>query len=254
MTSEYAALCQQLVPDTVREPEAHLGSLLHRTSIPDAELAENAGLFIPPRTLKRMLFLDELYQKILGVHGIVIQFGVRWGRDIATFDSLRTIYEPFNISRRIIGFDTFNGFSSIHPEDGNEAIMISGALNVTDEYESELNEVVACRRKLDPLPQIDRCQLIKGDASIELESFLAQHPETVVALAYFDMDIYTPTKRCLELLAPYITKGTVIAFDELNSPIAPGETVALREVYGLSRYAIQRSPLYSGQGAFVVVD
>lgn len=254
MDAEYASLCQQLVPETVRDSEARLGRGLRHTSIPDGELAENAGVFLPPRALKRTLFLNELYQKILGVHGVVIQFGVRWGRDIVTFDALRTIYEPFNISRRVIGFDTFEGFPSVHPQDGNDAVMTPGALNVTEGYVTELNQTIECRRQLDPLPNIDRCHLIKGDASIEFEKFLANHPETVIALAYFDMDIYTPTKRCLELLAPYITKGTVIAFDELNSPIAPGETIALRETLGLSRYAIQRSPLYSGQGAFIVID
>lgn len=41
---------------------------------------------------------------------------------------------------------------------------------------------------------------------------------------------------------PYVTKGTVIAFDELNCPEFPGETLAFREVLGLSRYAIRRDP------------
>jgi hypothetical protein len=34
----------------------------------------------------------------------------------------------------------------------------------------------------------------------------------------------------------------VLAFDELNVPEFPGETLAVREVLGLSRYAIRRDP------------
>ena len=42
--------------------------------------------------------------------GSIIQFGVRWGRELALFEMLRTIFEPFNHSRSIYGFDTFTGY------------------------------------------------------------------------------------------------------------------------------------------------
>lgn len=41
----------------------------------------------------------------------------------------------------------------------------------------------------------------------------------------------------------HTTKGTIIAFDELNFSSFPGETEALKEVIGLNTYAIKRSPL-----------
>jgi hypothetical protein len=62
-------------------------------------------------------------------------------------------------------------------------------------------------------------------------------------LAYFDFDIYKPTKVCLELLMNRVTKGSIIAFDELNCPEFPGETIAVMETIGLNKYAIKRSPL-----------
>ena len=72
-------------------------------------------------------------------------------------------------------------------------------------------------------------------------------------MAYFDFDIYQPTKDCLELIKPYITKGTVLGFDELNDAQFPGETVAVREVFGLNRYAIKRN-IYSGKQSYLVID
>jgi len=62
-------------------------------------------------------------------------------------------------------------------------------------------------------------------------------------MAYFDFDIYQPTKSCLALLRAHLTKNSVLVFDELNCPEYPGETVALNEVFGLNRCKIQRSPL-----------
>jgi hypothetical protein len=40
-----------------------------------------------------------------------------------------------------------------------------------------------------------------------------------------------------------LTKGSIIAFDELNDPNFPGETIAFKEVLGLNNYEIKRSPL-----------
>lgn len=83
---------------------------------------------------------------------------------------------------------------------------------------------------------------MERDATETLPQYLKDNPETIIALAYFDFDIYTPTKVCLEALIPHLTKVSVLAFDELNCPDFPGETIALREVLGLSRYAIRRDP------------
>ena len=83
---------------------------------------------------------------------------------------------------------------------------------------------------------------MQGDATLTLPAYLSDHPETVIALAYFDFDLYKPTRDCLQAIEPYLTKGSVLAFDELNTPEFPGESIALREVLGLSRYAIRRDP------------
>lgn len=234
--------------------ESNLGQLLHRAPIPESELAENSGLFVSPRTVKRMFFFDELYKKALPVHGVVMQFGLRWGRDLATLHSLRTIYEPYNATRHIIGFDTFEGFPSVHSTDGNSAVASPGVLSVTERYEDFLADVFSERQVLDPLPQVQRFTVLKGNAPEELERYLTDHPETIVALAHFDMDLYEPTKQCLKLLEPYTTRGTVLAFDELLSTTFPGETVAVRELFNLNKVRIQRSPVYSGHGAYIVMD
>jgi hypothetical protein len=95
-----------------------LAKCMREAPIPDKELPENISLYQTVRSLKPLLYLNELYRQILPVHGIVMQFGVRWGRDLAAFDAFRSIYEPFNISRLVIGFDTFEGFPSVGPKEG----------------------------------------------------------------------------------------------------------------------------------------
>ena len=96
-------------------------------------------------------------------------------------------------------------------------------------------------------------ELIKGDACHTFQQYLQAHPETIIALAYFDFDLYEPTKVCLELLMDRVTKGSVIAFDELSADVFPGETVAVREALGLASHSIQTSPLFP-RPAFVVIE
>ena len=41
-----------------------------------------------------------------------MEFGVEWGSTLSLLIKLRSIHEPYNYSRKIIGFDTFSGFTN----------------------------------------------------------------------------------------------------------------------------------------------
>jgi hypothetical protein len=94
--------------------------------------------------------------------------------------------------------------------------------------------------------------LIEGDATVEIDPYLKSHPETIIALAYFDFDVYEPTKKCLEAIRPHLTKGSVIGFDELNDPDSPGETMALMEAIGLNNIRLLRHRFTSRVSYFVM--
>lgn len=220
--------------------------------IPDDELLSNVGLFHKRQDLARSLFLTELYRRILGVQGVVLEFGVRWGRDLALFQALRGIHEPYNYSRRIVGFDTFSGFPSVDARDGSAAHVSVGAYDVSEGYESYLQAVLDYHESESPLAHIRKHELVKGDVTQTVDGFLDEHPETVVALAYFDLDLYEPTRHCLEAIRDRLTIGSVVGFDELNCADFPGETLALQEVFGLRAVRLQRSPLTPFPSFFVV--
>jgi len=215
--------------------------LLKKCPIPENELLANLGLFLNRQTLSRIIFMHELYQRIVNVHGIVVEFGVRWGQNLALFESFRGMYEPYNYSRKIVGFDTFEGFSSLSQEDGLDEIIASHAYAVTAGYEQYLTRVLQYHEQESPIAHIQKFELVKGDASFTIKKYLEDNPETIIALAYFDFDIFEPTVRCLEAIRDHLTKGSVVGFDELNCHHFPGETLALKKVLGLDRYRILRS-------------
>lgn len=217
--------------------------LFRSSPLPDSELLWNLGLYTSRQSLARTLFMVDLYRRAVDVHGVVMEFGVRWGRNLALFQSLRGIFEPYNYTRKIVGFDTFSGFPSVSEQDGDEAVIEPGAYGVSDGYEDYLEQLLALREQESPIGHIRKFELVKGDVTETLPAYLDAHPETVVALAYFDMDLYEPTLAALESLRDRFTKGSVIGFDEVGVAAFPGETVALREALGLSNIRLQRSPV-----------
>lgn len=224
---------------------------LRGSPIPNSELMDNLGVYLTRQNLSRMLFIQEIYQQILPVHGLIMEFGVRWGQNLSLFSNLRGIHEPFNYNRRIVGFDTFVGFPSVSAEDG--ARVSAGDYAVTGDYRDHLEQVLEFHQGNAPIPHKKKFELVQGDATQALPEFLKRQPETIVALAYFDFDIYAPTKACLEALLPHCTRGTVLAFDELNCPEFPGETTAVKEVLGLGKYALCRLP-HSPLTSYLVID
>ncbi len=224
--------------------------LLNNCPLPEEEKANHLGLFVKRQAMSRIVFMYELYKKIIGVHGVILEFGVRWGQDLALFESFRGMLEPFNYNRKIVGFDTFAGFPSISDKD---KMTHKGDMNVTENYDLYLDKILQNHENASPLPHIKKYELVKGDAMVTFKKYLHEHPETIIAFAYFDFDIYEPTKLCLELCRDRFTKGSVIGFDELNHSDWPGETVALKEILGIDKVRVERFP-FMPTGSYVVVE
>jgi hypothetical protein len=206
--------------------------------IPQNELLLNLGLFIDQRLMSRLLFLNFLYQKILSVQGTIMDVGCRWGQNSVVLQTLRSIYEPYNYQRKIIAFDTFNGFQGVCEKDGPLFNNFDAA--TTDQYEQKLNAIMSAHEQSHPLAHISKYEIVKGDVRLTMAEYIKQHPETIVSLAFFDLDLYEPTKVALEALKPRLTKGSILVFDELNYEHCPGETLAVIESLDIQNFAIQR--------------
>lgn len=222
--------------------------LFRQCPITDEDILSNLALYAGKVEIARMLYLHEIYLKVLGVPGVIMEFGVRWGQNLALFEAFRGIHEPFNRTRKIVGFDTFKGFPSISDKDPGATC---GEYAVTPGYEDYLELLLATREREGALARCKRFELIKGDASVTVGKYLERHPETVISLAYFDFDIYPPTRVVLELIQPYLTRGSVVVLDEFGEERFPGETVALREVFGLDRVKLVHT-LYSSNRAYFI--
>jgi hypothetical protein len=221
---------------------AELSELFRNRPLPDDELLINLGLFARSSALAKLLFLDELYRKIIPVPGDMMIFGTWWGQDAVVMYNLRAVHEPYNYNRKLIGFDTFEGYPTPTEKDVLSNTIKPGAYHVSEGYISYLNKLLGYHSKENVMGHAAKFRLVAGDVSETLEAYFEKHPETMVALAYLDLALYEPTRRVLELLKPKLVKGGILAMDELNSEEYPGETVAFEEVFGF-QHAIGRSQI-----------
>lgn len=215
--------------------------LFQNTPLPTDQLLVNFPLYMRSSAVAKLLYINELYQHIIRVPGVIMEFGCWWGANMALCESLRAIYEPYNYTRKVIGFDTFNGYSGISSKDGDGKHIADGNYSVSEDYVGHLSQILDYHQEENVGSNVKKYEIKKGDAAKKLVEYLEDHPETIIALAYFDMQLYKPTKLCLEAIKPHLTKGSVIAMDELNNWEFPGETIAFNEALGIGNYRLIRS-------------
>ena len=212
------------------------------------EKLQNFPKYVPEKNLISFLSKSELFKKILNIHGAIIEGGVLFGGSTMAWAHFSSIYEPINLTRKIIGFDTFKGFPGFHKKDkpgefGGKAGEFS---KVGDWSSNSYKDLQECIQIFDMLRfknhhnKVELVKLIKGDFVKTSKKFLKDNPHLVVALLYLDFDLYKPTKMALDLFYERIPKGGIIAFDQLNYKIAPGDTVATLESIGLGSHKVQR--------------
>jgi len=216
--------------------------LFRNTPIPDDEILMNLGLYLNSQNIARIIFFYEMYKKIVNTHGVIMEFGTRWGQTLAILSALRGIFEPFNRTRRIIGFDTFSGLTGSKLNDGK---ALDGMFGVTDEYDKYLEDVLKCQEDFNPISHIKKFDIIKGDVRNTLPEYLDNNKEIIISMAIFDMDIYEPTVETLRGILRYVHAGSILIFDDLLDEVFPGETIAVREVFDINRLKIKKIPAVS---------
>lgn len=201
---------------------------------------DNFSKYIRRQSLTRFLAQYEIFKLILNVKGSIVECGVFRGGGLMTWAKLSSILEPVNLTRRIYGFDTFEGFPSISK---NDLKALGETIKVGDLYSDsfdELNELIKIYDSNRFLGHVDKVHLVKGDASKSIPCFIKNNPHVLISLLFLDFDLYEPTSVAIKYFYPRIPKGGIIAFDELDNPLWPGETAAMLEKIGASNLKIQR--------------
>lgn len=221
---------------------------------PTATLAKlfSFPVYVPRQVIEDFLSRYELYRMVQHLHGSIFEFGTFNGGGCFSFATFSAIMEPQNLTRKVVTFDTYSGFPSISDADkgGNAELVHEGGLTGRPlERLERARDLWDSNRFLGHVPKLD---FVKGDILETLEPYLEANPHSLPALLYLDFDLFEPTAHVLRHMLPRMQKGSIVAFDELNHPSFPGETVALLQELNIADVSIQRIPFSSRISYFVV--
>jgi hypothetical protein len=226
--------------DTEREVTRNIERIFSANPDPVGVKLENFTKYVRRRHLKRFLTLYEIFKLVLPVKGSVIDCGVFRGFSLMAWAKLSASLEPENFSRRIYGFDTFAGFPSVHDKDRADAKETAVGELAADSHD-ELLQLIAQFDEDRYLGHIPKVELVRGDMLQTIPAFIERNPHLVVSLLFLDSDLYEPTRAALQHFRPRMPRGAVVAFDELDKPIWPGETMAVLDTLGLHTLQLRRS-------------
>jgi len=227
------------------EARRELEAMFMEAPLPREHLLFNLGMYTRSSVLLKFLFMNDIYERIRDIPGALIELGVWWGQNLVLLENLRAIHEPFNKQRVILGFDTFDGYKTFSRHDRAVEVMQDGTYVTPPGYREYLQRLLDVHERANAFGHMrGGHELIAGDATHTVPAYFERHPQTLVAMAFFDIGTYEPTRAALQAILPALMPGSVIVFDELTWPGAPGEAVAFKEVFRGAHYLIEKSRHY----------
>ena len=231
-----------------------LQMLLEQSELSKEDFLFNLGLYTRGSLLVKYLVMHELYKIFKTVPGVLVEFGTWYGQNMVLLENLRAIHEPFNKQRKIIVFDTFNGYQSVTEKDKDSQVWSDFSYNSGNNYEKYLNELIQTHETMNVLGHINGChETVAGDVSETAPAYFEKNNHLIVAFAYFDMGVYKPTKAALHAIKKHLVKGSILVMDELTWPEAPGEALAFKEEMADIPHEITKCELYPSKAIIKIL-
>jgi Macrocin-O-methyltransferase (TylF) len=183
--------------------------------------------------LGKSLAQYELYKRIVGLPGDVLEFGVYKGTSLARLLTFRELLEA-SASRKVVGFDAFGEFPRTGDSDDQAFIERFEGAGGPGYPESEIAEYLSAKG-------VGNFELVAGNVFETLPSYLENRPHLRIALLHLDMDVYEPTKFVLETLSDRIVRTGLIVVDDYAT--VAGATRAVDEWNASRGLCVRKLPM-----------
>jgi hypothetical protein len=240
-----AADAERTANDAQLAYRVRLAKLFRATPLKEDDLLFNLGLYVRSGLLVKFLALHELYKRFARTPGLLVEFGTWWGQNLILLENLRAIHEPFNKQRRIVGFDTFKGYRGFDARDRIDRNAAKGFYRTTPGHRRYLADLLRVHEGINVNGHLESGhELIEGDVARTAPRYFAEHPESIVAFAYFDIGLYRPTLAAMKAIRPHLVPGSIVLLDEFTWQAAPGEALAFKEALADKRHRMEKLALY----------
>lgn len=220
-------------------------SLLASADYSYQHVLEQWPVYVRRMHLQRFLAHYELFKHVIDRPGCIVEIGVYRGASFFTWSKLLETFCPTDRTRKVFGFDHFQGLQSFREEDGayyEKYGKTPGSYQTVDIRE-EIFDLVDIHNQDNLIAGVERCRLIEGGIRQTIPKFLEENPGLRIALLHLDVDLYDPTLFALEQLYPLVVKGGLIVLDEYGLIPWQGETKAVEDYFhacGLSMPDIRK--------------
>jgi hypothetical protein len=197
------------------------------------EVQQNFPAYVSRMLLTRFIAYYELFKMVQSKPGWIVECGIYRGFSYFSLGKFLEIFCMGDKTRKILGFDSFEGFSDLVPEDGgvDESVTrMKGGTNPSD-FERDFFELLKLNNMDAFAPWAERMQVVKGDARSTIPQYAKDTPGLRIALLNIDIDVYEPVSIALEHLYPRVVPGGVVVLDEYAHRDWPGESSALEQYF-----------------------
>lgn len=240
-----------------QEVELQLLELVNRFNISPVELINGFPIYARRTTIKRFLAHYELFRRTIDLPGDIVELGVFRGQSLMTFANFLESRNIGDRTKKIWGFDNFQGFKELNPKDGPEYTHVQkyqGGYSPKC-YLEELQEVIRLFDNDRFVPWKKRIELIIGDVRQTVPQFVEDNSGLRISLLHFDIDLYEPTMTGLRCFFPLVVTGGVVIFDEYGILEWGGESMAVEEyLRGQGGYTLRKFDWNNVPGAYVVKE
>ena len=212
------------------------------------ESERSLGLFLRGSLLARLLAIKEIYEMILDKPGCIIDLGTWRGQTAVLCENLRAIMEPLHLNRRIVCFDTFEGYQGFGANDKPTEVHQDGTYGVGGEgYKKYLEELLVLHEKSNAMGHINgKHKVIQGDCRVEVPRYFDENQNEFVACAFFDVNAYDPTAIAFRDLAK-ISSRRCNCFLAINKDVIPAEGAVYNNIINSKvKHTVNRSQYYPG--------
>lgn len=209
------------------------------------------------RSFIRLLAHYELFKLTQDLPGHYADFGVYYGKSFFSWHKFIEVMTPTATHKKVIGFDTFAGFSSLATQDGgaNPAIQKQVGGLSSESFLDEFEALMKLHNEDGVIPT-NRASIVKGDITDSLPRWLGENPEIRFCLINIDVDLYEPTLAILGQCWDRLVIGGVLVLDEYATSQWPGESRAWDEfarARGI-RAPVKRFAWANAPGGYIVKE
>lgn len=213
------------------------------------ETERSLGLFLRGSLLARIFATADIYKLIVNIPGCILDIGTWRGQTAVLCENFRAIFEPLHFNRRIVCFDTFEGYKGFSEKDRATALHRDGTYVVGGtEYAQFLRDLLEVHEQNNAMGHNHgKHKVVEGDCRVMIPQFFSENPNEFVALAFFDLNSYEPTAQAFEQVWRRLVVGGVAAFWQLTRNSVPAEAAVYSEkILGNYPHTLHRSATYPG--------